>query len=216
MPAIDIFNDRYELIGTEDKKVAHAKGLWHRTFSALAVRPAARQILLQKKSPGRYSFDRSDYADFTVGGHYEAGEHIPDGVREVREELGLAVSYSDLHPIGLRQTAATLAPDYIEREFQHWHLLPLDCSLADIPLADAEVSGLVEIGIADAISLAEGDRELIPAQYATRVHGGLEYSDGSLSRADLIPNYLNLDQLYLRVFVAAGRYCTGERRHLYW
>ena len=111
MTVIDVFNDRYELVGTEDKKAAHARGLWHRTFSALAIRPAAGRVLLQKKAPGRYSFDRPDYADITVGGHYEAGEGIPDGIREVHEELGLAVAYADLHPIGLRQTAVTLATD---------------------------------------------------------------------------------------------------------
>lgn len=36
--------------------------------------------------------------------------HIPEGVREVHEELGLPVAYGDLHPIGLHQTAVTLAP----------------------------------------------------------------------------------------------------------
>jgi 8-oxo-dGTP pyrophosphatase MutT (NUDIX family) len=135
---IDIFNDRYEPIGTEDKKTAHAKGLWHRTFSALAINPATQRVVLQKKAPGRYSFDRPDYADITVGGHYRAGETISDGVREFHEELGLPVAYGDLHPIGLRQTAVTLAPDYIEREFQHWHLLPMEVGLDEIPLADAE------------------------------------------------------------------------------
>jgi 8-oxo-dGTP pyrophosphatase MutT (NUDIX family) len=213
---IDIFNDRYEHAGTEDKKAAHVKGLWHRTFSALAVIPATRRVILQKKAPGRYTFDRPDYADITVGGHYEAGETIPDGVREVHEELGLPVAYSDLHPIGLRQTAVTLAPDYIEREFQHWHLLPLDIDLEAIPLADAEVSGLVEIGINDALALAEGTIDAVSARYATRVGNGLEYSHANLSRVDLIPNYLKLDQLYLRLFVAAHRYCAGERQHVFW
>lgn len=36
---IDIFTDRYEHVGTEDKHTAHADGLWHRTFSCLALRP---------------------------------------------------------------------------------------------------------------------------------------------------------------------------------
>jgi isopentenyldiphosphate isomerase len=213
---IDIFNDRYEPIGTEDKKAAHAKGLWHRTFSALAVNPTTRHVVLQKKAPGRYSFDRPDYADITVGGHYQAGETIPDGVREVHEELGLPVAYGDLHSIGLRQTAVTLAPDYIEREFQHWHLIPLDVALDDIPLADAEVSGLVDIALDDAITLADGDTDTVPARYATRTDTGLEYSEATLTTADLIPNYLKLDQLYLRLFVAARRFCAGERTHLFW
>ncbi|MEU6645359.1 hypothetical protein ABZ863_22785 [Saccharomonospora sp. NPDC046836] len=86
MKLIDIFTDRYEPIGTEDKQTAHAKGLWHRTFSALAIHPATKRVILQKKTPGRYSFDRPDYADITVGAHYQAGEAVPDGIREVHEE----------------------------------------------------------------------------------------------------------------------------------
>jgi isopentenyldiphosphate isomerase len=213
---IDIFNDRYEPIGTEDKKTAHAKGLWHRTFSALAINPTTRRVILQKKAPGRYSFDRPDYADITVGGHYQAGETIPKGVREVHEELGLPVAYGDLHPIGVRQTAVTLAPDYIEREFQHWHILPLDLDVDAIPLADAEVSGLVDIGLDDALALADGKTDTIPARYATRADTGLQYSEAALTSTDLVPNYLKLDQLYLRLFVAARRFCAGERTHVFW
>ncbi|WP_007025536.1 NUDIX hydrolase [Saccharomonospora iraqiensis] len=217
MTEIDIFNDRYEHVGTDTKKQAHHHGLWHRTFSALALNPSRRRVMLQKKAPGRYSFDRPDYADITVGGHYHAGEDVEDGVREVHEELGLPVSYDQLHPIGLRQTAVTLAPDYIEREFQHWHLLPVDVGLEDIPLADVEVSGLVDLDVDDAVALAAGDADTVPARFASRVEdGGLRHSDGTLSRAELVPNYLALDQLYLRLFVAARRYCTGERGHLFW
>ena len=215
MKLIDTFNDLYEPVGTEDKKTAHTKGLWHRTFSALAINPTTRRVILQKKAPGRYSFDRPDYADITVGGHYAAGETIREGVREVHEELGLPVAYGDLHPIGLRQTAVTLAPDYIEREFQHWHLLPLDLALDAIPLADAEVSGLVDVGLDDALALADGNTDTIPARYATRTDTGLQYSEAALTSIDLVPNYLKLDQLYLRLFVAARRFCAGERTHVF-
>lgn len=216
MTLIDIFNDRYEHLGTEDKKEAHRHGAWHRTFSALAFNPSNRRVVLQKKTPGRYSFDRPDYADITVGGHYHASEDIPDGIREVHEELGLPVTYADLHPIGLRQTAITLAPDYIEREFQHWHLLPLDIDLDAIPLSDAEVSGLVDLDLDDAIILADGHTDRAPARYATRNEHGVAHTEGTLARTELVPNYLTLDQLYLRLFVAARRYCAGERTHLFW
>lgn len=216
MTLIDIFTDRYQPLGTEEKKEAHRRGSWHRTFSALALNPTSRRVLLQKKAPGRYSFDRPDYADITVGGHYHAGETIPEGIREVHEELGLPVTYRDLLPIGLRQTAVTLAADFLEREFQHWHLLPLDVELDTIPLADAEVSGLVDLDVEDAIRLADGDTDAVPARYATRASKGITLTEGTLSRTDLVPNYLALDQLYLRVFVAARRYCDGERTHLFW
>ena len=214
---IDIFSDRYEHTGTAEKKDAHAQGLWHRTFSALLVNPDARTVTLQKKAPGRAGFDRPDYADFTVGGHYHAGEAIPDGVREAREELGLHnLDYADFFPLGIRQTAVTLAPDRIEREFQHWHLLPLTSPLDDIPLDDAEVSGLVEIGLDDAIALAAGDRHQAGALYLTRDGHARTLTRGTLTTADLVPGYLATDRLYLRLFVAARRYLSGDREYLSW
>ena len=216
MTLIDIFNDRYEHLGTADKEVAHRQGLWHRTFSALAVNPSRQSVLLQKKARGRYAFDRPDYADITVGGHLHAGEDIPDGIREVHEELGLPVAYSDLHPIGIRQTAVTLAVDYCEREFQHWHLLPLQVELEEIPMADDEVAGLVEVDLDAALALAAGDEDSVPARYASRTDSGVLYREDVLSRSELVPNYLALDQLYLRLFLAARRFVQGEREHLFW
>jgi 8-oxo-dGTP pyrophosphatase MutT (NUDIX family) len=214
---IDIFSDRYEHAGTAEKKEAHAQGLWHRTFSALLINPAARTVTLQKKAPGRAGFDRPHYADFTVGGHYEAGEDIPDGVREAREELGLhTLDYSDFFPLGIRQTVVTLAPDRIEREFQHWHLLPYEASLDTIPLDDAEVSGLVEIGLDDAIALAAGDRQQADALYLSRDGDYRSIAPGVLTAADLIPGYLAIDRLYLRLFIAARRYISGDREYLSW
>jgi hypothetical protein len=55
-----------------------------------------------------------------------------------------------------------------------------------------------------------------PARYATRTGEGITLIEGTLSRTDLVPNYLALDQLYLRVFLAARRYCDGARTHLFW
>ncbi|GAA4936119.1 hypothetical protein GCM10023224_16170 [Streptomonospora halophila] len=61
---IDIYTDCNEHVGTADKRIAHERGLWHRTFSCLAFNPDTATVLLQKKSSGRYVFDRPDYADF--------------------------------------------------------------------------------------------------------------------------------------------------------
>ncbi|MGW0885397.1 NUDIX hydrolase [Streptomyces sp. NPDC002671] len=214
---IDIYTDRNEHNGTADKRTAHQQGLWHRTFSCLAYNPAAGTVLLQKKNPSSLDFDRPDYADFTVGGHYEADESIPDGIRELHEELGLHLPYSSLHPLGIRQTAVTLSPDRIEHEFQYWHLAPLDIDLKDIPLDDAEVDGLVELDLTDAIALAADNTAHAPARFLTRTDGSPHHiTDGQLARTDLIPGYLSVDQLYLRLFIAARRHQAGERHHLFW
>ncbi len=91
-PKVDIFDDRYNPIGIASKKEAHEKGLWHRTFSCLVVNPRRAVVHLQKKHSNQYSFDRPDYVEVvTAGGHYEAGESIEDGIRELHEELNSPV-----------------------------------------------------------------------------------------------------------------------------
>ncbi len=215
MTLIDIFDDRYQHRGVRDQATAHREALWHRTFSCLVINPTRRTVLL-RKGPDRHGVERPDYADVTVGGHYHAGEDVPAGVREIHKELGLLVSYADLHPLGVRQTTRTLAPDCIEREFQHWHLLALDLELTDIPFANADVTGLVELELAHALGLADGTRPNVPARYATRTPEGVAYHEGTLPRVELIPDHLGTDQLYLRLVVAAYRYLAGQRRYLFW
>ncbi|MGH3915259.1 MAG: hypothetical protein ACRDTC_17910, partial [Pseudonocardiaceae bacterium] len=79
----------------------------------------------------------------------------------------------------------------LEREFQHWHLLPLDVALEEIPLSDAEVSGLVDIDLDDALALADGNTDTIRARYATRTDTGLVSSEATLTTADWCPTTSN-------------------------
>src|SRR5699024_5922608 len=102
--------------------------------------------------------------------------------------------------------------------FQYCHLLPLDLDLADIPLDDAEVSGLVELALDDAIALVSAQTTEVPVKYLIRddQNGHRRLLEGVLRPGDLIPGYLTIDQLYLRMFIAARRYLNGERTHLFW
>jgi hypothetical protein len=74
----------------------------------------------------------------------------------------------------------------------------------------------VDVSIEDAFALADGDTGIIAARYAARAGNGLEYTEATLSRADLVPNYLKLDLLYLLLFVAATPFYAGKRTYLFW
>jgi isopentenyldiphosphate isomerase len=215
---IDIFDDQYQHLGTADKDEVHTKGLWHRVFSCLIVTPRDT-VFWQKKHSGLYEFDRPDYVEpVSAGGHYHAGESIEDGVREIDEELGLEVSYRDLFPLGIRQTAATISPNYIEREFQHLHLLPSDLLLEDFQLGNAETSGLVELRISDGIALLQESVSEIPARHLNWKRDAAKgnIKDILLTSRDLAPGYIGTDRLYLRLLIAARRYNAGERECLFW
>lgn len=211
---IDVYDSNYNYLGRVDPKVAFRNGLWHRTFNCMVVLPQSRSVLLQKKHPGlysSYSFDRPDHLDESVGGSYEAGEKIEDGVREIREELGLDVPYSDLIPIGVRQCCFSASPEYISNTFQLHHLLPMDMRLEDYPLGSDEVRGLVEINVDEGIELLLGKRPKIEAPALFGDSEGRRIIPVTITRDSF---YTTVDNLFLRLFIAAKRFLDGEPREL--
>ncbi len=219
MALIDVYTDRNER--TEqiiEKKEAHAQGLWHRVFTCLVINQEHKTAFLQKKTPNRYSFERPDHMDVTVGGHYEAGEDVEAGIREMREEIGIDVAFDDLVSIGERQTSVVLAKDYNNNEFQHIFLLPTKRNLEDFHFTDSEVRGLIEIPIQEGLDLMQGYRDdLGVSGIFTKDDGAKEIQELLISREDFVPAYLKTDEFMIRLFIAAKRYLDGEDdRYLYW
>lgn len=210
---IDIFNDKYEFIGTASKKEAHQKGLWHRVFTCILVNPKHKTILLQKKAPGRYAFNRPDYLDVSVGGHYKSGESIRHGIRELKEETGIKTKFKDLIPLGVRQTAETISKNYIANEFQHVFIYSTMQKLEDYKLDNTEVNGLVEINIQDGIDLLLKRTNKIKGRGLFIKNEKRKIYDVNITRRDFVPSYLKKDRFVLRLFVAAKRYIKKENRN---
>lgn len=207
---IDIFNDKYEFIGTATKKWAHQKGLWHRVFTCLIVNPKHKTVILQKKMPNRYLFKRLDYLDVSVGGHYLAGESIQQGIREIEEEIGLKVKFKDLIPLGVRQTAETVSKNYIANEFQHIFIYPSTRKLQDYVLDNVEVNSLVEIRVQDAIDLLTKKTNKIKGKEIFIIDNKNKLKIIDITRQDFVPSYLKKDQFFVKLFIAAKRYLNKE------
>ena len=95
----DIYNEDGKWIGTAPRSEVHAKGYWHKSFHCWLIRDTeeGRKLLFQKRVSGKDTFP-SCY-DITAAGHLSAGETVQDAARELEEELGLAVPYSQLTPL---------------------------------------------------------------------------------------------------------------------
>jgi len=217
MSLIDVYTDRNEPAGyRREKKEAHQKGLWHRVFTCLVIHTEHQTAYLQRKAPGRYRFERPDYMDVTVGGHYEAGERIEDGVREIQEEIGIAPAFSDLVSLGQRQTAAVLAENYDNREFQHIFLLPTTKALSDFSFQDDEVTSLVGVPLTEGLELMRGTLESLQVNAVFRGNMS-EPRPITITQKDFVPIYLKTDEFMIRLFIAAQRYLRGEDpKFLYW
>ena len=102
---IDIFNANLEKLGQMDRRQAHYEGQWHRTFHCWLYRASpAPQILLQMRAPRMKNFPEK--LDVSAAGHLEVGEDPIDGLREIREELGIEVKQEALLYLGERVEVA--------------------------------------------------------------------------------------------------------------
>ena len=86
----DVVNESDEVIDQRPRSEVHRLGLWHRAVHVLVFNSRG-EIFLQKRSMNK---DRQPGVwDSSTSGHLDRGEDYDDcAVRELREELGLAVA----------------------------------------------------------------------------------------------------------------------------
>jgi isopentenyldiphosphate isomerase len=200
---LDIYDENMTHLGVKERGAVHRDGDWHRVFHCWVIyRDAAGQdfMVLQKRGPDKDIFPNR--LDVTVGGHYEAGESVADGVREIEEELGITTRFDDLIPVGVRVTVARYE-GLIDREFADNFLLVRDTAIRDYPYQQDEVSGLVALNIDEALALFAGERETIHAQAV-----GLGTSPVEISLEHFIPL---VDQPFYKALVLAKRCLNGEK-----
>lgn len=219
MTKVQIYNDRNEPINLlVDKKEAHSKGLWHRVFICILINKKTKSIILQKKIQNKYNFDRPDYLDISVGGHYDNYETIEEGVREIREEIGLNPDFSELISLGVRQNSVILGENYYNREFQHIFAYVVDDDLENINFnfTDGEVTALVELNIDNTINLLQYNSNVVNSKILKFQNGDKEIENIEITRNDFVPDFLKFDQFMLRLFVAGRRILNNDKEIIFW
>lgn len=188
---------------------AHRSGAWHGAFHCLIVYPRDGHFsaLFQKRStrkriaPGKFNV--------SVGGHYVAGEGPETaGPREIREELGLAVRFGELVPLGKRVFVYCFTPGVREYEFQDVFLLPKPIVPAQLVLQHEEVDAVLELPIERGVSLFSGKSEREPG---TLFAPGNDAVEAAVAAEEFVPC---LDNYYLKLLLLARRCLNGDREHL--
>ena len=207
MELINIYNENHQYLGICEKGLAHKLGLWHETFNGIIVNKENKSIIFQIKNANHNRVHDMDKIDISVGGHYQAGEKIEDGIREIKEESGIEIDFKDLVYIGERQVSTIVKEDYIVREFQKIFIVPYNGSITNLKCQDDEVNGFIEIKIDDCIDLFLKDKTSIV---------GIDNNKNNIevSLKKFVEAYLNGDELYLRLAIASKRFVEGERIEL--
>ena len=200
---LDVVTPTGTFIQTLGRKEVHEQGLWHQTFHCLVVRPAQRSVILQERSPKKSSF--GGLCDLSVTGHLEAGETPEEGIRELREELGVDdVTVDQLVPVGVRLLADDLGEGHTNRERVHVFFLADDRPVSQYSPPEAEVSALVEVDVDDFVALFGPDQPSVPA---TRHEVGAQAIPTQLRAENLV---VPTDGYWVVLAVMARRFINGE------
>ena len=189
-------------IGVTDRDTVHRDGLWHEVFHCLVVRaaPPAR-VVLQRRRAGARGFP--SLLDISATGHLQTGETPLEGVRELREELGIDADPAALVALGHRRLVDD-AGEGLNREIVHAFLLADDRPLETFPVDHDEIGGVVEIETANLLQVLS-DREVVAP--ATEWDGET-LRPVVVGAADLVPD---VDGYWRALAIVAARFVAGER-----
>ncbi|MCC3374756.1 NUDIX domain-containing protein [Cohnella sp. REN36] len=208
----DIYDEQGQWIGTATRAETHAKGLWHRSFHCWLARrgeDGRARILFQRRTatkdtnPGCY--------DITVAGHLSAGETVRDAAREMEEEIGFAVPFERLIPLGtFREEDSGVAGGvpYIDRE----ESVVFGCltvrALNAFQLQPEEVAGLYEADAEALLALVRGEVASVLARgVGLTKDGRLAPVEAEVSADAFVPRD---PAYYIRCFEALNAMATSD------
>ncbi|WP_277585231.1 NUDIX hydrolase [Psychrobacillus antarcticus] len=153
-------------------------------------------IYLQLRSDTKK--DYPNLFDITAASHILFDESIQDGIREIKEEVGIEVSFIDLTPLGVINYCVMLE-DFIDKELANVFLYKYNKSFDDFIFQKEEVAGIVKVKFADFEELWLGERDSV------RIKGVKLSNDGSkvflneyVGRERFVPNHVSFYQTVIQ------------------
>lgn len=125
---------------TASRSEAHRNGWCHPTIHVWLYTRNGK-VLMQQRGPLKKTFP--NLWDVSVAGHIGAGEEILEAaVREVNEEVGYALDPGKLEKVGIFKEVHRHRADFVDCEFHHTFIAPLEVSFASLRKEEDEVAQL--------------------------------------------------------------------------
>ncbi|MGD6792974.1 NUDIX hydrolase [Metabacillus indicus] len=153
-----IFNENREPMGTAPREEIHKKGYWHETFHCWFAKEEKGKIFLYFQLRSANKKDYPDMLDITAAGHLLADESVRDGIREIEEEIGVKLMFSELKLLDIIDYSVT-SGELRDNEIAHVFLYPFHGTSSDFVLQKEEVSGIYRTELTAFKELIEGVRK---------------------------------------------------------
>ena len=157
---LKIFDEYRNQIGVATRKDVHRLGYWHEAFHCWFISEEQGTVYLYLQLRSNTKKDYANLLDITAAGHLLANERVQDGVREVKEEIGIDISFQELIPLGIINYCV-IREDFIDKEIANIFLYKSKKSLDDFTLQEEEVAGIVKAEFNHFAELWFGERETI-------------------------------------------------------
>ncbi|MGE7758690.1 NUDIX hydrolase [Peribacillus sp. NPDC097895] len=145
---LKVFDDDRNQIGVAAREEVHRLGHWHEVFHCWFVSREAGVEYLYLQHRCAMKKDYPNLLDITAAGHLLAHETVYDGVREIKEEIGIDVSFDELVPLGIIEYQQA-KEHFIDKELANVFLYVSTHHFDDFILQQEEVSGLVKVVLND-------------------------------------------------------------------
>lgn len=156
---LKIFDEKRNEIGIASREDVHRLGYWHETFHCWFISKEEEKNYLYLQLRSKTKKDYPNLLDITAAGHLLADETVEDGVREIKEEVGIDLTFQDLIPLGIIDYCV-IQGDFIDKEFAHTFLYKSEKNFDDFILQD-EVAGIVKVDFNEFVELWIGERQFI-------------------------------------------------------
>ncbi|WP_332310344.1 hypothetical protein [Metabacillus litoralis] len=112
---LKIFDDDRNQIGIASREDVHKFGYWHEAFHCWFISKVRDTYYLYLQLRSATKKDYPNLLDITAAGHLLANETVQDGVREIKEEVGIYISFHELIPLGIIDYCV-IKEDFIDKE----------------------------------------------------------------------------------------------------
>ncbi|OIQ30291.1 MAG: hydrolase [Bacteroidetes bacterium MedPE-SWsnd-G2] len=139
------------------KSEIHKKGIFHPTVH-IWLYTKNGEVLLQQRAKSKLICP--NLWDVSAAGHIAFGESlIEGGLRELEEEIGVALTPNNLFKIGINKCMQTYDNGIIDNEFHHVYIAEFNSDISKLQLQEEEVQAVKLVTIPEFKSLLENSKQ---------------------------------------------------------
>jgi isopentenyldiphosphate isomerase len=191
---LKIFDENRNQIGVATREDVHRLGYWHEAFHCWFVsnEKGTDYLYLQLRSSTKKEYP--NLLDITAAGHLLANEIVQDGVREIKEEVGIDISFQELVQLGVIDYCV-IRENFIDKEIANVFLYKSKNSFDDFTLQAEEVAGIVKVEFNHFAEIWFGERETIKIRgFEIKKDGNKILIDEEVGRDKFVPHQLKFYQ----------------------